>query len=272
MMNSIIKAMDHTYIDVLQVSKVKPRTFWSELKSLLLNDTHYRDYLPLMTETEKQKVVRIYNDTSFISSHTTSDYWAFLPKAEPWDPSRKLLIAWIFLMFVVNTYYFYEATIILTFGNSVWNGQMHLKGTVAINWIFLIVYLCDMVINLNSGYYVDGILILDRKRILSRYIKSLMIVDLLAILVIFLTLVMSSFEVSYAKMFLLIKLFGMKSLDYIIQRKLQIHRYWKAAYLICRILWIVMLISNFIGLIFYSIDYYILTNGIYQPDCNPVAT
>lgn len=68
------------YIDDFKTSAVKPRTLWSELKSLLLNDTHYRDYLPILNETEKQKVVRIYNDSSYMDIQATGDYWSFLPK------------------------------------------------------------------------------------------------------------------------------------------------------------------------------------------------
>lgn len=115
---------------------------------------------------------------------------------------------------------------------------------------------------------MDGILILDRKRILSRYIKYLLIIDIPCIVIIFLTLTAKNFGINYAKFYFLTKLIEMNSLDYVIQRKLQIHRYLKAIYLILRILWIVMWISNVIGLIFYLMDYYILNNGIYPPDCN----
>ena len=66
---------------------------------------------------------------------------------------------------------------------------------------------------------------------------------------------------------MLTKLIEMNSLDYVIQRKLQIYRYLKAVYLIMRILWIVMWISNVMGLIFYVMDYSILINGIYEPSC-----
>ena len=114
---------------------------------------------------------------------------------------------------------------------------------------------------------MDGILILDRKRIISRYIKTLFLIDIPVILIIFFCITIKSFGINYAKFYILLKMIQMNRIDYVIQRKLQIYRTTKAIYLILRILWIVMWISNVMGLIFYVIDYYILVNGIYEPEC-----
>ena len=110
---------------------------------------------------------------------------------------------------------------------------------------------------------MDGILILDRKRIISRYVKTLFFIDIPVILIIFFSITIKAFGINYAKFYVLTKLIQMNRVDYIIQRKLQIYRTLKAIYLILRILWIVMWISNIMGLIFYAMDYYILINGIY---------
>lgn len=156
----------------------------------------------------------------------------------------------------------------MTFGATLWGEEMQFTLTYTLSWIFLGVYVADIIITLNMGYYVDGILILDRKRIISRYAKTFFFIDIPVILIIFFSITIKAFRINYAKFYLLLKLIQLNNIDYIIQRKLQIYRTLKAIYLILRILWIVMWISNIMGLIFYVMDYYILMNGIYASECN----
>lgn len=168
---------------------------------------------------------------------------------------------------LINTYFLYEAGIVMTFGATIWEQELKFNLTYTLSWIFLAVYVADIFITLNTGYYMDGILILDRKRIISRYIKTLFLIDIPVILIIFFSITIKSFGINYAKFYILLKMIQMNRIDYVIQRKLQIYRTTKAIYLILRILWIVMWISNIMGLIFYVIDYYILVNGIYASEC-----
>lgn len=133
------------------------------------------------------------------------------------------------------------------------------------NWFALIVFIVDIFLMLNKGYFSEGILIMDRKRILSNYLKYHFLIDSLTVLILFLCLVTKSYALNWAKLWLILKLYSLSKIDQIYQRKLQVHRLRKTIYVIARLLLIVLLLSHVMGLFFYSLDYYIYINGIYAP-------
>jgi hypothetical protein len=137
--------------------------------------------------------------------------------------------------------------------------------TYLFSWFAIIVMCVDMFLMLNKGYFSEGILIMDRKRILSNYLKYHFIIDFLTILILFLCLVTQSYGLNWAKLWMVAKLYSLSKIDKIYQRKLQVHRVRKTIYVITRLLLIVLLLSHVMGLFFYALDYYIYINGIYAP-------
>lgn len=137
--------------------------------------------------------------------------------------------------------------------------------TVAFYYLTVIILSMDVYFMLNKGYYTGGVLIMDRKRILRNYLRSHILIDIPTIIILFLCVVTQSYNLNYAKLFLFFKLYTISVIDMIFQRKLQTKRVQKTIYVIARLLIIVLLISHFMGLIFYAMDYYILTNGIFAP-------
>jgi hypothetical protein len=108
---------------------------------------------------------------------------------------------------------------------------------------------------------------MDRKRILSNYIKYHFLADFIFMIILLICITSHSYYWNYAKLFIIFKLRSISKIDQIYQRSLQTHRFKKTVYIIIRILIIDLSICNIIGLIFYAIDHYILTNGIFAPDC-----
>jgi hypothetical protein len=120
---------------------------------------------------------------------------------------------------------------------------------------------------LNKGYFTEGVLVMDRKRILTNYLKNHFLIDIPTILILFLCVVTQAYSLNYAKLYMILKLYSLNCIDRIYQRKLQTKRLRKTIYIIARLLVIVMLLSHIMGLIFYALDNYLYTNGIYAPQC-----
>lgn len=135
------------------------------------------------------------------------------------------------------------------------------------NYLALVILCGDVYLMLNKGYYTEGILIMDRKRILTNFLKRHFLIDIPSIIILFLCIVTQNYGLNYAKIYLVLKLYTLNKIDQIYQRKLQTKRLRKTVYVITRLLLIVLLLSHVMGLIFYAMDYYFLTSGIFAPEC-----
>jgi len=188
-----------------------------------------------------------------------------LPKYEPFDPSRACMNVWYAVIVLVIIYYYVEMGLVLTYGQQVWQAEMSSVGLVIFDYLTVVVFCADVYLMLNKGYFTEGILIMDRKRILTNFLKRHFIIDIPTIIIVFLCVATQNYGINYAKLFLILKLNTLGCIDRIYQRKLQTKRVRKTVYVVARLLLIVLLIAHVMGLIFYAIDDYILTNGIFAP-------
>lgn len=200
-------------------------------------------------------------------------FWEhLLPKYEPLDPSRAWMNVWYAVIVFVIIYYYVEMGLVLTYGEQVWQAELSSPLFTTFGGLTVIILCADIYLMLNKGYFTEGILIMDRKRILTNFLKRHFLIDVPSIIIVFLCLVTQSYGLNYAKLYLILKLNTLNRIDQIYQRKLQTQRLRKTVYIIVRLLLIVLLLSHVMGLIFYAMDYYILTNGIFPPSGTPPLT
>lgn len=172
---------------------------------------------------------------------------------------------WYAVIVLVVVYYYIEMGLVLTYGEQVWQAELSSVPAVVFDYLTVVILCVDVYLMLNKGYFTEGILIMDRKRILTNFLKRHFIIDIPSIFIVFLCIVTQNYWINYAKIYLVLKLYTLNQIDKIYQRKLQTKRLRKTIYVIARLLLIVLLLSHVMGLIFYAIDYYILTNGIFAP-------
>lgn len=130
------------------------------------------------------------------------------------------------------------------------------------NYIILALWIGELIIAPNRGYFSEGIMIMDRKRILANYIKWYLVVDIFCPIILIICITSQNYYTNWMKLFFIFKLISLDSFDKIYQRILNVRRNAKAVYIIVRILSFIVALCHIIGIIFYSIDLYILNNNI----------
>lgn len=75
-----------------------------------------------------------------------------------------------------------------------------------------------------------------------------------------------SFVLNYVKILFLLKLYNLHLIDVTLQRVLQFHRTRSTAYLVSRLIMIMVMLCHYIGGIFYAIDLYVYNNNYYGPN------
>lgn len=111
-------------------------------------------------------------------------------------------------------------------------------------------------------------IILDEKRVTARYLAYGFFLDIIALIIVIICPATGVFTLNYLKFWLLFKLIRLSEIDDFYLRRFNINRVGKALYVIFKMIVIIFLLSHLVGLIFYAMDYYYLTSGIYPPSCN----
>jgi hypothetical protein len=108
---------------------------------------------------------------------------------------------------------------------------------------------------------------MDYKRITSYYMRRFAIIDIISVFIIIICPASGSYSLNFAKLWLILKVGRLFQIDDYYLRKLNIHRKSKAIYVIFKLMVIIFLLSHMIGLIFYAIDNYLCSSGIYESQC-----
>jgi hypothetical protein len=130
------------------------------------------------------------------------------------------------------------------------------------SYIIIGLWIGELIIAPNRGYFSEGIMIMDRKRILANYIKRYLVVDIFCPIILIICITSQNYYTNWIKLFFIFKLGSLDAFDKIYQRILNVRRNAKAVYIIVRILSFIVALCHIIGIIFYSIDLYILNNNI----------
>lgn len=130
-----------------------------------------------------------------------------------------------------------------------------------------LVLLFDIFVGLNSGYLYRGMIVMDRKRVTSRYITTYLFIDIVSVLVVFICPITKSFYLNYSKLWLILKIGRLFQIDDFYLRKLNIYRRSKAVYVVFKLMVIIFILSHVVGLIFYAIDFQLCSSGHYETQC-----
>jgi len=151
-------------------------------------------------------------------------------------------------------YYFIEATLMATYGPVAWHDEKNNGGAMFLNVFFIIVYGVDIFIQFSTGYLYRGMIIMDRERVVGRYLHSLFIPDIILFLILIISIASGWFNINYAKLLVFYKFARMFQLDEFILRRLSVHRFRKTLYVIGKQMITIFVLSHIIGLIFYLMD------------------
>lgn len=108
---------------------------------------------------------------------------------------------------------------------------------------------------------------MDYKRITSYYMRRFAIIDIVSVFIIIICPASGSYSLNFAKLWLILKVGRLFQIDDFYLRKLNIHRKSKAIYVIFKLMVIIFLLSHMVGLIFYAMDNYLCSSGIYESQC-----
>ena len=158
--------------------------------------------------------------------------------------------------------------LVLTYGPQVWTDELSSPAYVTLDVITIIILALDILVCLNCGYLYRGMVIMDYKRITSRYMRTFSIIDILSLLIVIACPLSRSYYLNFAKLWLVLKVTRLFQIDDFYLRKLNIHRKSKAVYVIFKLMIIIFLLSHLVGLIFYAMDNYLCSSGYYQDECN----
>jgi len=121
-----------------------------------------------------------------------------------------------------------------------------------------------MVVQLNTGYLNRGVIVMEKKRAISRYLHYYFLFDLILVIFIAVALISQYFYLNYFKLMVVFKFVRMFEIDDIFMRKLAIHLNGKVTYVIIKQIITIFNLSHTIGLIFYLIDLALTNDPICQ--------
>lgn len=99
------------------------------------------------------------------------------------NPMNGWLLLWYTVVFLGIIYFFSETTIILAYGDVAWQAALSSPTLVTLDVFFILVFIGDIYIQLNTGYITNSAIILDRLRVKDRYTHYYFYFDILLIAV-----------------------------------------------------------------------------------------
>lgn len=125
---------------------------------------------------------------------------------------------------------------------------------IAINIFCILVFVVDIGIQLKTGYIYRGIIILDRRRVVNRYVRSYLLVDVILIVIIIAAMVSEDRVINIAKLIIIAKFIRMFQIDELYMRRLSTAVNTKILYVVSKQLVTLFILAHTIGLFFYGID------------------
>ena len=127
--------------------------------------------------------------------------------------------------------------------------------SISLSAYCLVIFALDMLVQFNTGYLFRGVIITDKSRVVSNYLRSLFISDLLLIIILFITILSSDIYINIVKILVVTKFIRMLDFDELYVRKISANKMLKVYYVISKQFITIFILSHTIGLFFYVIDY-----------------
>ncbi|CAD8086148.1 unnamed protein product [Paramecium primaurelia] len=181
-------------------------------------------------------------------------------KSSVFSSSNQYLFYWQLFMMFVNAIFFIAIPQIIFF----WNYYQQFSdqgGFKFIRIIFIILFVSDFIVQLNTNFYHEGILVKNRFKIAENYLRNDLVFDLIPILVLFYISLSDKYVIVY--LLCLIKLIPFYRFQVYLSDKLKIMPQLRQFYMICGMLIEILYINHFYGCMFYGGSVYMYT---YHPN------
>jgi hypothetical protein len=129
--------------------------------------------------------------------------------------------------------------------------------------VYLLVFAGDIYVQLVVGYVTNSAIILNRRRVVTRYTHYYIYFDLLLILILTGTLATMNYNANWGKILIMYKFLRMFELDQLILRRLSIHKRARLFYEISKQFVTLFVLAQLWGIFFFLIDNYMLNT--YEP-------
>jgi hypothetical protein len=148
----------------------------------------------------------------------------------------------------------------VTYGQQAWSSELSSVAMLALDVLFILVFVVDVSVQFNTGYITRGAIILDRSRVINRYLHYYFYFDLLLLIVLFVALASRNYYLNYPKLLIIFKFMRMLQINGIIDRKLSTKVAAKTTYIVVKQLLTIFILSHSIGLIFWLISNSLINN------------
>ena len=118
-------------------------------------------------------------------------------------------MAWFSLVFIAIMYYYIEVGIMLTYGSIAWEDELGSASAIFFDCFFIIVFILDMLFQLNSGFLYRGMIIMDKERAIGRYLRNSFLIDSLLIIFLVVALASQNYNMNYPKLIVIAKFIRM---------------------------------------------------------------
>lgn len=130
----------------------------------------------------------------------------------------------------------------------------------------IIIFILDIVLQFNAGYISRGAVIVDRIRVVDRYLHYFFYFDVVIVVILFVALVSQNYYLNFVKLILIFKFLRMLQMDELVMRKLSMSTRLAARtiYIVGKQILTIFVLSHTIGVIFYIIDFTLVNESICQ--------
>lgn len=247
---------------------LKKSNFLKILRRVLFEQSHLAAYSLVMKETLMQKIFRLNDDESSPSDQPfllhskhhkqsiSKDLSQFILITKTClDPFSIWLMCWYSLVFVSIIIIYFTTGMSFIYGLEAWNDLQTNPFTIALNIICIIVFMGDVYVQLNAGFLYRGMIIMEKERSVSRYLRYFFIIDIVLVVVLIISMVSDDFYMNFLKIIIALKFIRMFEIDGLFIRKLSTSPNYKVLYVIGKQLVTIFVFAHTIGTIYYAIDY-----------------
>lgn len=150
----------------------------------------------------------------------------------------------------------------ITYGLTAWQDELSSTGVLIWDGLMLLVLVSDIAVQFRVGYLFRGVVVLERARVVSRYLHSFFLVDCLIVSLLLVNYITKAYWLNYPKLVMLIKFARIFQIDQFYLRRLGVQQTARILYVIGKQILTIYILSHSIGLIFYLIDFALLQDPI----------
>lgn len=175
----------------------------------------------------------------------------FLRHSQCKRPDELPHMLWSFFITLINLYFIAFAILLSFFDIS---RQYVLNNLFGFNTFLLVMLFVDMIVAMNRGVYVKGIIKTDRPTVLIEYLSLPVFLDISAIIMLALSLYLPYAWATFLSLWVVVKLHDINRFDTLFFRTIHTRRNVKQLYIIFKIVLVLSYINHLFGCVVYYMD------------------